>query len=124
MSGPHRRGGVAFMAAVVVIAFGPGVGVGGRHPLHTRPQGDPQRGPLVLVHHREVELDLVDTGRSQRHPMHLVSQLVGTGPRRHGERQFDAHPAPPRRHIAHHPEDPKGQSELGFDDGIECCDKL
>ena len=76
------------------------IGLG--HAEHVPAQGHPQRGALVVAHHGEVELDLVDSGHRHGHPVHLVGQLIGTGPGRHGQGQLDPGPAAACLDLAQH----------------------
>jgi hypothetical protein len=103
---------------VVGVRFGFGL-VSVRHPEHVPAQRDAQRGALVVAHHGQVELDLLDPGHRPRHPVHLVGQLVGARPGRHGQGQLNPHPAPPGRHLTQHAGGAERHPELRFDDGTK-----
>ena len=73
----------------------------------------PQRGALLVGHHHELELDLLDARHDQRGPVDRLGQLVGAGPGRHGQGHLDEHPAPARAHRPQQAEVAERQAELG-----------
>ena len=91
----------------------------GRDPEHVLAQGHPQCGPLVVAHHGQIELDLLDPGHSPGHPVHLVRQLVGPRPGGDGQREFDPGPTPSDLHLAEEAEAAEGQAEFGLLDRVQ-----
>ena len=66
-----------------------------RRTEHGGAQRDAERGPLVVGHDGQIELDLIDAGHGPGHPVDLVGQFVGGRPGRHRQRDLDAGPVPP-----------------------------
>ena len=115
--GRHRRGrGVPVPGVVVTVVV---TVAGGGAPEHAGAQAVPQHGPRFVVHHHEVELDLLDARDAHQAPVDPLGQLVGAGPRRHGQGHLDEHPAPARPHRTDQAEIAERQAQLGVLDRAE-----
>ena len=78
-----------------------------------------QSRPLVVAHHDEVELDLLDARHGEGDPVDLLGQLVGARPGGDRQGHFEQDAAPPGRTARTRPELAQRQAELGLDDGAQ-----
>ena len=83
---------------------------------HAGPQALPERGPLVVVHHDEVELDLLHAGDRPCRLVDPFCQLFHPGPCRHRYGHLYLHPPPTRPHRSHQAEVAQRQADLGVRD--------
>ncbi len=91
---------------------------------HAHPQAMAQAGPLFVGHHHEFELDLLHTRHRGGRPVDPLGELLGPGPRGHGQSHLDLHAAAARAHGSHQTELAQGQADLGLPDRAHCSLEL
>ena len=115
--GRHGCGGRVPVPAVVV----PVAVVVRRRRLgaadHAGPQPVPQLGPLLVVHHDELELDLLHAGAPTAAARWISSASSSVpGQAATGQGHLDLHPAAARPHGSHQAELAERQADLGIPD--------
>ena len=91
---------------------------------HAGPQPLAQTRPLLVGHHHEFELDLVDTRHRGGGPVDLVRQLLGPGPCGHRQGHLDLDATATRAHGTHQAEVTQGQADLRLPDGAHRSPEL
>ena len=91
---------------------------------HAGPQPVPEPGPLLVGHHHELELDLLDAGHRAGGPVDLLGELLGAGPGGHRQGHLDLHPAAAWPHGSHQTEVAQRQAELRIPDRAHCSLEL
>ena len=86
---------------------------------HAGAQAVAQPGPLLVAHHDELELHLLDPGHGEGGPVDLLGQLVGAGPGRHGQGHLNEHPATAGPHGAEQAEVTEREAELRVLDRVQ-----
>ena len=79
-----------------------------------------QPGPLLVGHHHELELHLVDPGHAEGDPVDLLGQFIGARPRRHWQGHLNQHPATPGPHRSEQAEVAEREAELRVLDRVQC----
>ena len=115
--GQGCRGRVPVCRVVVAV-----VGSGGLD--RPAPQALPEPGPLLVGHHHEVELDLLDTGDRAGGAVDLLGQGIGARPGRHGQGNVDVDAAPAQAHRTHQAEGAQRQADLRLPDRAQCSFEL
>ena len=87
---------------------------------HVGAQPVPQLGSFLVVHHHEVEFDLLHARHGTGSPVDVLGELVGAGPGGNRQRHLNLHPVASRPDRSHQSEVTERQTDLGIAHSAHC----